>query len=137
MQQLLTAPKPQTPAQRATTDRTFAGTAQQFESGQLAAVCSVGLHAEKASRLNGFTAQQRNPIITDPRVRDSRVGQRAPSLTELYAAESYMFLLQRGLNTVTGDPQLKPERRWQTDLGTTYDDDRFRSQESISTLAPN
>lgn len=52
-------------------------------------------------------------------------GQRAPNLTELYAAESFMFLLQSGLNTVTGDPRLNPERRWQIDLGTTYDDDRF------------
>lgn len=52
-------------------------------------------------------------------------GQRAPNLTELYAAESFMFLLQNGLNTVTGDPRLNPERRWQIDLGTTYDDDQF------------
>lgn len=52
-------------------------------------------------------------------------GQRAPSLTELYAAESFMFLLQSGLNTITGDPRLNPERRWQIDLGTTYDDDRL------------
>ena len=52
-------------------------------------------------------------------------GQRAPNLTELYAAESFMFLLQSGLNTVTGDPRLNPERRWQIDLGTTYDNDRF------------
>jgi outer membrane receptor protein involved in Fe transport len=52
-------------------------------------------------------------------------GQRAPNLTELYTAESFMFLLQSGLNTVTGDPRLNPERRWQIDLGTTYDDDQF------------
>lgn len=52
-------------------------------------------------------------------------GQRAPSLTEMYAAESFMFLLQSGLNTITGDPRLNPERRWQIDLGTTWDDDRL------------
>lgn len=54
-------------------------------------------------------------------------GQRPPSLTELYAAESFMFLLQNGLNTVTGDPRLNPERRTQIDLGLAYDDDRFRA----------
>jgi iron complex outermembrane recepter protein len=52
-------------------------------------------------------------------------GQRAPSLTEMYAAESFMFLLQSGLNTVTGDSRLNPERRWQIDLGTTFDNDRL------------
>ncbi len=54
-------------------------------------------------------------------------GQRPPSLTELYAAESFMFLLQNGLNTVTGDPRLNPERRTQLDLGVTYSDERFRA----------
>lgn len=47
-------------------------------------------------------------------------GQRAPNLTELYAAGPFMFLMQNGLNTVTGDPTLKPERTWQIDLGTQY-----------------
>lgn len=54
-------------------------------------------------------------------------GQRPPSLTELYAAESFMFLLQNGLNTVTGDPRLDPERRTQIDLRLAYDDERFRA----------
>ena len=54
-------------------------------------------------------------------------GQRPPSLTEMYAAESFMFLLQNGLNTVTGDPLLRPERSWQTDLGMEWKTKRFRS----------
>jgi iron complex outermembrane recepter protein len=54
-------------------------------------------------------------------------GMRTPSLTELYAAESFMFLMQSGLNTVTGDPRLNPERRWQIDLGADYADDNFRA----------
>ena len=54
-------------------------------------------------------------------------GQRPPSLTELYAAESFMFLLQNGLNTVTGDPRLNSERKTQIDLGVTYSDERFRA----------
>lgn len=55
-------------------------------------------------------------------------GQRPPSLTEMYAAESFMFLLQSGLNTVTGDPRLDAERRWQVDLGAEYQDERFRAR---------
>lgn len=51
---------------------------------------------------------------------------RPPSLTELYAAQPFMFLLQNGQNTVTGDPLLRPERKWQVDLGTFCEYDRFR-----------
>jgi outer membrane receptor protein involved in Fe transport len=47
-------------------------------------------------------------------------GQRAPTLTELYAAEPFMFLLQNGLNSVTGDPLLNVERAWQIDVGAKY-----------------
>lgn len=53
-------------------------------------------------------------------------GMRPPSLTEMYVAESFMFLLQSGLNTVTGDPRLDPERQWQIDVGLDYSDgDQF------------
>jgi outer membrane receptor protein involved in Fe transport len=52
-------------------------------------------------------------------------GQRAPSLTELYAAETFMFLLQNGLNTVTGDPLLDPERQTQIDLGVSFQGDHL------------
>ena len=41
--------------------------------------------------------------------------QRPPSITELYAAEPYLLLLQNGLNTVTGDPSLGEERVAQAD----------------------
>jgi iron complex outermembrane receptor protein len=47
-------------------------------------------------------------------------------LTELYAAQPFMFLLQNGLNTVTGDPTLRPERAWQVDLGLAWEYRRFR-----------
>ena len=53
-------------------------------------------------------------------------GQRPPSLTELYVAQSFMFVLQNGQNTVTGDPRLSPERSWQIDLGVSWDYPRFR-----------
>lgn len=52
-------------------------------------------------------------------------GMRPPSLTEMYVAESFMFLLQSGLNTVTGDPRLDPERRWQIDAGLDYQDEQI------------
>jgi len=47
--------------------------------------------------------------------------ERPPSLTELYAAETVMFVLQNGLNAVTGDPRLKRERLCQTDFGIRFD----------------
>lgn len=55
-------------------------------------------------------------------------GQHAPSLTELYAAETNMFVMQNGLNTVTGDPRLRPERHWQIDFGAEYSDERLRAR---------
>lgn len=53
--------------------------------------------------------------------------ERAPTLTELYAGKPFMFLLQNGLNTVTGDPRLKKERLWQIDAALAYNAGRFRS----------
>jgi len=53
-------------------------------------------------------------------------GQRMPSLTEFFAAQPFMFLLQNGLNTVTGDPLLRPERLLQLDLGLSCQYERFR-----------
>ncbi len=46
--------------------------------------------------------------------------ERAPTLTELYAAQPFMLLLQNGLNNVTGDPTLKQEKLLQIDLGYEY-----------------
>ena len=48
-------------------------------------------------------------------------GERPPSLTELYVAQSFLFLLQNGQNTATGDPRLDPEKSWQLDLGLACD----------------
>jgi outer membrane receptor protein involved in Fe transport len=55
-------------------------------------------------------------------------GQRPPSLTELYAAETFMFVLQNGLNTVTGDPRLNAEQMLQVDAGLRWDVDRFHGR---------
>ncbi len=47
--------------------------------------------------------------------------ERAPTLTELYAAQPFMYLLQNGLNAVTGDPRLDQERLLQLDLSLNYE----------------
>lgn len=52
--------------------------------------------------------------------------ERSPNLTERYAVEPFMFLLQRGLNTVTGDPDLDKERAVQIDLRLGRETERFR-----------
>ncbi|WP_145384635.1 TonB-dependent receptor domain-containing protein [Stieleria neptunia] len=53
-------------------------------------------------------------------------GQRAPTLTELYAAQPFLLLLQNGLNNVTGDPTLKQEKMLQADLSLDFDGDYLR-----------
>jgi iron complex outermembrane recepter protein len=53
--------------------------------------------------------------------------QRAPNSTELYAAQPFMALIQNGLNTVTGNPNLKAERLVQTDLAISCKFDRFHA----------
>ena len=47
--------------------------------------------------------------------------QRQPTLTELYTAQTFLFLLQNGQHTATGDPELDPERLWQIDVGLELD----------------
>ncbi|MDZ4851298.1 MAG: TonB-dependent receptor [Pirellulaceae bacterium] len=46
--------------------------------------------------------------------------ERPPTLTELYAAQPFMLLLQNGLNNVTGDPTLKNEKLLQLDVSWEY-----------------
>ncbi|WP_442508576.1 TonB-dependent receptor domain-containing protein [Novipirellula sp. SH528] len=52
--------------------------------------------------------------------------QRPPTLTELYAAGTFLLLLQNGLNSVTGDPRLSSEKLIQTDISLDYEGDHFR-----------
>lgn len=54
------------------------------------------------------------------------LGQRAPTLTELYAAQPFLLVLQNGLNNVTGDPTLKREKMLQADLSIDFDGDYLR-----------
>ncbi len=53
--------------------------------------------------------------------------ERAPTLTELYAAQPFMLLLQNGLNNVTGDPLLAKEKLLQFDLGYEVQTEWIRS----------
>ena len=66
---------------------------------------------------------------TDKLVGAASVGfaQRPPTLTELYAAQPFLLLLQNGLNNVTGDPNLDEEKLIQFDLTLDYDGDRVRA----------
>lgn len=43
--------------------------------------------------------------------------QRPPTLTELYAMEPFLAILQQGFTSVRGNPELNPERLYQMDLG--------------------
>ncbi len=52
--------------------------------------------------------------------------ERAPTLTELYAAQPFLLILQNGLNSVTGDPLLKTEKLIQSDITLDYNGDVFR-----------
>lgn len=54
-------------------------------------------------------------------------GERPPSLTELYVAQTFLFVLQNGLNDVTGDPLLRSERVTQIDLGLDCHYPRLRA----------
>ena len=54
--------------------------------------------------------------------------ERAPNLTERYAIESFMFVLQNGLNTVTGDPELDKERLIQFDIRLQRDAGTYRGR---------
>lgn len=53
--------------------------------------------------------------------------RRPPTLTELYAAGTFMFVLQNGLNSVTGDPRLALEKSWHFDLGLICELERLRA----------
>ncbi len=53
--------------------------------------------------------------------------ERAPTLTELYAAQPFMLLLQNGLNNVTGDPALAKERLFQVDIGSEFAIDEIKT----------
>jgi outer membrane receptor protein involved in Fe transport len=52
--------------------------------------------------------------------------QRAPTLTELYAAGPFVGVLQQGLNRLVGDPHLSPETSRQLDIGLAANYERLR-----------
>ncbi|TWU42042.1 TonB-dependent receptor [Novipirellula artificiosorum] len=48
--------------------------------------------------------------------------QRQPTLTEMYSESAFIGSLQRGLTFLQGDPELNPERLFQLDVGTRFED---------------
>ena len=71
--------------------------------------------------LSGFLQSQYK--ITDEITGVLAVGhsQRAPTLTELYAAGPFLGVLQQGTSRLIGDPNLKSEKLTQFDLGLQAD----------------
>ncbi len=51
--------------------------------------------------------------------------ERPPTLTELYAAQPFMLLVQNGLNNITGDPTLDSEKMLQFDVLLDYQSDLY------------
>ena len=69
-----------------------------------------------------------NILLTDHWTVTSGLGfsQRPPTLTELYVDNAFIGTLQRGLTFLDGDPELKPERLKQIDLGFIGSYERFQ-----------
>jgi iron complex outermembrane recepter protein len=59
------------------------------------------------------------------------IGNRPPTLTELYAAGPFLAVVQNGLNSVFGNPRLSPEDAWQIEVGSRFDYERFRGNFSL------
>ncbi|WP_372717374.1 TonB-dependent receptor [Novipirellula sp.] len=53
--------------------------------------------------------------------------ERPPTLTELYAAQPFLLLLQNGLNNVTGDPRLDNEKLIQADVALDFEGDYLKA----------
>jgi len=51
---------------------------------------------------------------------------RAPTLTELYAADPFLAILQQGFTQVRGNPELDPERLWQLEVAAVGEFERLR-----------
>jgi hypothetical protein len=52
--------------------------------------------------------------------------ERSPTLTQLYALDPFLALLQQGITQVRGNPDLHAERAYQIDFGLRADYQRFR-----------
>ncbi len=68
-----------------------------------------------------FAALQHN--VTEELTRTISIGyaERPPNLTELYAAQPFLMVLQNGLNNVTGDPTLRDEKLLQIDVAWNFE----------------
>jgi outer membrane receptor protein involved in Fe transport len=55
------------------------------------------------------------------------VGQRPPTLTELYAAEPFLFLVQSGFSALRGNLRLQPSTALQFDIGASVEQPDYRA----------
>lgn len=95
---------------------------------QVSAAAILGSDDFDQDELLGSTFVALDHELVDGWVAGTSVGyaERSPNITERYAIEPFMFLIQNGLNTVTGDPNLDKERRVQVDLRLQKQTERWR-----------
>lgn len=88
----------------------------------------VGTSQKQTDRMLGSVFATLTRQYSDELVGSVSIGfaQRAPTLTELYAAEPFLLLLQNGLNIVTGDPRLDKESVLQCDATIDHTSDSYR-----------
>lgn len=117
----------------------FVGT-DILESSSNLNVIGLGVPPASYEEIMGTDEYQREFFLwsihaaIDRKISDRLVGtlnvgyaERPPTLTDLYAAESFMLLLQNGLNNVTGDPALDRERLIQCDISLDYEGEIVRA----------
>lgn len=71
------------------------------------------LHVLWSTYLTGIT-DHGNGVTT---FASAGFGQRPPTLTEMYAVEPFLFLVQSGFSALRGNPRLDPSRGFQVDIG--------------------
>ncbi|MEM9186375.1 MAG: TonB-dependent receptor [Planctomycetota bacterium] len=101
---------------------------QVLGTSQASAVAILGTDDFDQTEFLGLAYVAMDVNLTDEWTTGASVGyaERAPNLTERYAVEPFMFLIQNGLNTVTGDPLLRKERMIRGDLRLNRSGDLVR-----------
>ncbi len=90
-------------------------------------IVGTNQYSRQFNLFSGFFTMQRKLSSASTGTVGLGFAERAPTLTELYAAQPFMLLLQNGLNNVTGDPTLKIEKLLQFDLGYEHQTELYRA----------
>ncbi len=93
----------------------------------LDAILGSGQYQRSYTLLGGYIASEHKINENTTFTISGGHAERAPNLTELYVAQTFMFVLQNGVNTVTGDPRLRNEKLWQLDLSLNWKFDQVRA----------